>query len=125
MAHNKFQLQLGFLGGVLAYSSQLQPTLAHANHPHSASPEPEAANLEEAAQPSDETSNDAAELEKQQNPTEGVTVLEAVPASPGSSPHTVSTAKLADGFSLGLGEALFGLMIAAPFLLLSLKKIRQ
>lgn len=125
MAHNKVQLQLGFLGGVLAYSSQLQPTLAHTNHSHSASPEPKTANIEEAAQPSDETSNDAAELEKQQNPTEGVTVIEAVPASPGSPPYTVSTAKLADGFSLGLGESIFGLMIAAPFLLLSLKKVRR
>ncbi|MEM6251575.1 MAG: hypothetical protein AAF821_01520 [Cyanobacteria bacterium P01_D01_bin.156] len=120
MAHNKVQLQLVFLGGVLAYSSQSQPALAHTNHSHS--PEPETANIEETTQPSDETSNDAAELEKQQNPAEGVTAIESVPASPGSPLHTVSTAKLADGFSLGFGESIFGLMIAAPFLLLSLKR---
>lgn len=110
MAHNKVQLQTAFLGGVLAYSSQLQPALAHANHPHS--PEPETDDTEEEAQPIDEVSNDVTKsIESQSTPTQAEVTAPAV-----------STAKLTDGFSLGFGEAIFGLMIATPFLLLSLRR---
>lgn len=110
MAHNKVQLQAVFLGGVLAYSSQLQPALAHANHPHS--PEPETDDTEEEAQPIDEVSNDVTKsIESQSTPTQAEVTAPAV-----------STAKLTDGFSLGFGEAIFGLMIATPFLLLSLRR---
>lgn len=38
------------------------------------------------------------------------------------SPAAVSQASVAEGFSVGFGESLFGLIIAGPFLLLSLKK---
>ena len=110
MAYNKVQLQAVFLGGVLAYSSLLQPALAHANHPRS--PEPETADTEEEAQPIDEASSDVTEaIESQSTPTQAEV-----------SAPVVSTAKLNDGFSFGFGEAIFGLMIATPFLLLSLRR---
>jgi hypothetical protein len=41
------------------------------------------------------------------------------------SPIAVSQANLAEGFSMGLGESLPGLIIAGPFLLLTLKKQLQ
>ena len=108
MAQNKVQLQTAFLGGVLAYSSQ--PALAHANHSHS--PDPETDDMGEEAEPIDEVGNDVTEsIESQSTPTQADVTAPAV-----------STAKLVDSFAFGFGEAIFGLMIATPFLLLSLKK---
>lgn len=41
------------------------------------------------------------------------------------SPVAVSQANIAEGFSIGLGESLLGLIIAGPFLLMTLKKQLQ
>lgn len=41
------------------------------------------------------------------------------------SPVAASQANVAEGFSIGLGESLLGLIIAGPFLLLTLKKQLQ
>lgn len=122
MTHNKFQLQLAFLGGALVYGSQLQPALAHANHPHSKPDEPEAANDGALSQPIDETSSDAVAPAEIESSAIKDPAIEEIPVSPESS--SVSAAKLTDGFSFGLGESIFGLLIVVPFLLLSLKKTR-
>lgn len=128
MTHNKLQLQLAFLGGALVYGSQLQPALAHANHPHSKTDEPEmmaepeAANDGALSQPIDETSSDAVAPTEIESSAIKDTAIEEIPVSPES--LSVSAAKLTDGFSFGLGESIFGLLIVVPFLLLSLKKIR-
>ncbi|WP_346293190.1 hypothetical protein [Sphaerothrix gracilis] len=52
------------------------------------------------------------------------TTIEVSPATQGS-PVAVSRANVTEEFSVGLGEALLGFIIAGPFLLLSLKKKLQ
>lgn len=122
MTNKKFQLPLALLGLTARYTSKLKPVLAHSGHSHSAASEPKSTDLEKVSQPLDETNKDVTEaIESQANQT----TSEKVPTTAEITAPGVSTAKLADGFSLGLGEAIFGLMIAAPFLLLSLKKVRQ
>lgn len=54
-----------------------------------------------------------------ETPGQKVTVTQASPAT------AATKASLPDGFSIGLGESLFGLVIAGPFLLASLKKQLQ
>lgn len=53
------------------------------------------------------------------------TPIEETPAAQESPAASVSQANAAEGFSMGLGESLLGLIIAGPFLLLSLKKQLQ
>lgn len=125
MKNKKPQIPLVSLSLIIGYSSQQQPTLAHSDHFHSAPPEPESTNPEALSQPLEETTNDTIDTPKVESSLmESTTDLEEVPASSESSLPTVSTARLIDGVSFGLGESIFGLLIVTPFLLLFLRKIR-
>lgn len=124
MTNRKPQLPLMSLSLIIGYSSQQQPTLAHSDHFHSAPPEPESTNPEALSQPLEETTNDTEIPEVESSLLEPTTGLEEVSASSESSLPTVSTAKLINGVSFGLGESIFGLLIVTPFLLLFLRKVR-
>lgn len=53
------------------------------------------------------------------------TSIQEIPVAQESLPASVSRASVPGGFSIGLGESLLGLIIAGPFLLISLKKQLQ
>lgn len=48
--------------------------------------------------------------------------IQGVPATQATTSATTSRASVSEGFSLGIGESLLGLLIVGPFLLVSLKK---
>ncbi|WP_163663861.1 hypothetical protein [Adonisia turfae] len=123
---NSFMLKYPLALGSSVYIAQLlvQPAFAHANHDHSRATEQPSVTVDEANKvnpddmmdmSSDEMPMDATEMPMHttQEPTD-VPVVEVAPS--------VSQAKLLDGFSIGLGEALLGLILVGPFLLMSLKK---
>lgn len=92
--------------------------VAHEGHPHQQ--DTEAAN-EPSATPHPESVNTPATdrpLESHESPVETTSETPTAPA-------TVAQARVTEGFSMGLGESLLGLIIAGPFLLLTLKRRLQ
>lgn len=100
-----------------------QPVFAHANHHGTEEASPVEADQETApvtttpvaTTGSDDTSD---EVEQSSHLT-----TETV-AAPVAQPPTAQ-GQLLDGFSIGLGESLLGLILVGPFVLISLKRMRN
>ena len=73
---------------------------------------------------SEETANSNPELLPIPQPVDTDTVTATTQAIPTVQP-TASEAGLLHGFSIGLGESLFALIVAGPFLLITFKKRSQ
>ncbi|NER80188.1 MAG: hypothetical protein F6K42_11520 [Leptolyngbya sp. SIO1D8] len=119
------------IGTQLAASTN---ALAHEGHPHrneaestspSSTDEQSIPDAETAIESPGSTHDETVEMPSTEMPMEErQTPIEATSESP-SSPAAVSQANVTEGFSIGLGESLLGLIIAGPFLLLTLKKRLQ
>jgi len=103
--------------------------VAHEGHPHREEAAAAAPTTDEQTVPSAEAASDPSAttvhtpatdrpMETHKSPDEATSETVTAPAA-------VSQARITEGFSLGLGESLLGLIIAGPFLLLSLKKQLQ
>ncbi|MEM8809938.1 MAG: hypothetical protein AAGF01_28300 [Cyanobacteria bacterium P01_G01_bin.38] len=119
------------MGGLFAYGTQLliaQNAVAHTNHDHTK--DVESSGDVESSVPAaasdkveiEHTTPSSAEVQK--HVSEGAAIQE-VPVTEMSLPTPVSRVRLSDGVSIGLGEVLLGLIIAGPFLLISLRKRLQ
>ncbi|MEM1242134.1 MAG: hypothetical protein AAGI45_20055 [Cyanobacteria bacterium P01_H01_bin.26] len=98
----------------LAVQLLAQPALAHDNHDHSRSSD----------QPADEQDTAPAQ------PEASDTLPSATPAESDATPVVVedptplgTQGELGNGFAIGLGESLLGLILVGPFLLISFKNI--
>lgn len=104
--------------------------VAHEGHPHreeaaAAAPttdeqtasNEDAASVPAAATQTESVNTSAPDKTMETHPSPDEAMSETVTA-----PAAVSQARITEGFSLGLGESLLGLIIAGPFLLLTLKK---
>lgn len=109
---------------LLATDSAYAHKGSHAEEPESASP-----SEADAASSSPETTTDASP-----EPSDGEMVMPAseeplktdeTPIQAESPTKAVSQANVAEGFPIGWGESLLGLIVAGPFLLLSLRKQLQ
>ena len=136
------QHRLLLTSSALAAGTQLLVThsaLAHAGHAHMeeatqvepSTPEnqrelsSESAATEEIASPSDKVNSDPTmmpPLEMHMNSTDRAPVQETQATQEATSSSLASVARLSDGFFIGLGETLLGIIIAGPFLLMFLKK---
>lgn len=96
----------------VAAQALTRPALAHANHDHSKNAEEPSQEVVDQNTATEATSSDAIEVSPEPN-TETL-------ADP--MPHQ---ARMLDGFSIGIGESLFVLILVGPFLLLSLKRKRD
>lgn len=103
--------------------------VAHEGHPHGEESETAAPTTDEQIVPSAEAASDPSAatvhtpatdrpMETHKSPDEATPETVTTPA-------TVSQARIVEGFSIGLGESLLGLIVAGPFLLLTLKKQLQ
>lgn len=111
-----------------------EKALAHEGHPHRGEAESASPLSDEKSRPDSETAvheppasvhietgdmpTSDMPMEANETPIEGKTETQ-------SPPTAVSQASVTEGFSIGLGESIFGLIIAGPFLLLSLKRQLQ
>jgi hypothetical protein len=120
----------------VAIGTQLVVTanaVAHEGHPHrqdaeAASPptdEQPTTDAEAASEPSATTHTESVNTPATEMPMETPeSPIEATSETP-TAPAAVSQARITEGFSIGFGESLLGLIIAGPFLLLTLKKQLQ
>lgn len=125
--------------GTLAASTQLliaREALAHAAHGEAKqsketettaekehqTPSTKSAGIKQASPSLDKSDAEANVMPSSQS-SANETAIQETPASQETS--SVSRAELFDGFSIGLGESLLGLVIVGPFLLFSLRKRLQ
>ncbi|MEM9905291.1 MAG: hypothetical protein AAF921_09745 [Cyanobacteria bacterium P01_D01_bin.44] len=142
MAHWTPQYRIALMGGMLSYGAQLlirQDAEAHTNHDHTkrddqadpaaAGEQPTSASdasaIEEPAVSPNKADSDALPSSDVQMEAPAETAIQEVPATQASPSTAASQALFLDGFSIGLGESLLGLMIAGPLLLRSLRKWLQ
>jgi hypothetical protein len=103
--------------------------VAHEGHPHGEEAETAAPTTDEQTAPSAEAASAPSAatvhtpatdrpMQTHNSPDEATSETMTTPA-------VVSQARITEGFSIGLGESLLGLIIAGPFLLLTLKKRLQ
>ncbi|MGB3616298.1 MAG: hypothetical protein WBA10_21075 [Elainellaceae cyanobacterium] len=128
MAHWNKHYWKAFGSIFLAFGAQLiasSEAVAHGgSHGEVAEPEANADAEEHHVPPPDAATR---ELPNQANRNEMIMPssdlsVEADPSTQAASVASISKASLSEGFSLGIGESLLGLLIAGPFLLMSLKK---
>lgn len=138
MTHRTPQYRIALMSGILSYGTQLligQDAKAHTNHDHTKKAEqtaPAAASeqppsvsesaIEEPAVNHDKADSDAVPSSNMPMETPGEIVIQEVPATQTSPSSAASQAAFLGGFSVGLGEAMLGLVIAGPLLLRSLRK---
>lgn len=141
MAHWTPQYRITLMGGMLSYGTQLligQDAKAHTNHDHTkkaeqtapaaASEQPPSASesaIEEPAVGHDKTDANAVPSSDMQMEVPGEITIQEVPVTQASPSTAASQAAFLDGFSIGLGESLLGLMITGPLLLRTLRKWLQ
>lgn len=107
--------------------------VAHEGHPHGEEAEAAAPTTNEQTAPNEDAASDPAAVTQTESvntsapdrPMETHPSPDEATSETVTTPADVSQARITEGFSLGLGESLLGLIIAGPFLLLSLKKQLQ
>lgn len=120
-------------GGVVATGALLVLTanaVAHEGHPHGEEAEAAAPTTDEQTAPSSEAaasdpSAATVQTPATDRPMETHKSPDEATSETVTAPVAVSQARITEGFSIGLGESLLGLIIAGPFLLLTLKKQLQ
>jgi len=108
--------------------------VAHEGHPHRKEAEAAAPTLDEQTVPNAEAASDAPAAPQTESVNAPATdmpmethksPIDETPSETLTAPAAVAQARITEGFSIGLGESLLGLIIAGPFLLLTLKKQLQ
>ncbi|MEM7066651.1 MAG: hypothetical protein AAF572_26235 [Cyanobacteria bacterium P01_B01_bin.77] len=95
------------------------PAFAHENHHHRE--EPSSSSTEPAQETAPVTTTDGNDTSAEVEQPAKLTTEETVAAPTAETPN--SQGQLSDGFSIGLGESLLGLILVGPFLLMSLKRM--